>query len=137
MDIDLNGSGELNLEAGPQLDIAGGISLQADDPDTGIESVDIEAEAAEEVSEILNGFKARDERECARREDATDSEFWVAVCFQTRAQKEEFLRKLGLLEIGDKYLDGMEVARKLGVTLTSPVPPMPIIRIDQKLIDLT
>ncbi len=137
MDIELHSGGELDLEAGPELDTAAGVSLQGDEPDAGIQSVDIEAQAAEEVSEILDGFRARAEREDARHEDATDSEFWIALCFQTRAQKEEFLRKLGLFEMGDKYLDGMEVARKLGVTLTSPVPPMPTIRIDQKLVDLT
>ncbi len=71
-----------------------------------------------------------DFRQCAEHEDqrfwdAVDSEYWFAICFQTREQKEEFLKKLGLFEIGDKYLDGMKVAKKLGVTLESRVPPMP------------
>lgn len=30
---------------------------------------------------------------------------------------------MNLMNIGDKYLDGMKVAKALGITLESPVPP--------------
>ena len=76
-----------------------------------------DVEAKEELSEVLQGFKARKEAESKRRLEATDSEFWCAFCFETRAQKEEFLSKLGLLAHGDKYLDGRLVAAKLGIVL--------------------
>lgn len=76
-----------------------------------------DVEAKEELSEVLQGFKARKEAESKRRLEATDSEFWCALCFETRAQKEEFLSKLGLLAHGDKYLDGRLVAEKLGIVL--------------------
>src|SRR5688572_4184522 len=68
-----------------------------------------EADSQTEMSELLQGFKARAAREDKRFIDATDSEFWVALCFQTRAQKEEFIAALGLLAQGDKYLDGLQV----------------------------
>lgn len=84
-----------------------------------------EEEAAQDVPALLSGFKQRARDEEQRMLDAVDSEYWVAVCFQTREQKEEFLRKLGLLELGDKYLDGMEVAGVLGVELGARVPEMP------------
>jgi len=84
-----------------------------------------EEEAAQDIPVLLSGFKQRAREEEQRLLDAVDSEYWVAVCFQTRAQKEEFLRKLGLLELGDKYLDGMEVAGVLGVELDARVPEMP------------
>ena len=48
---------------------------------------------------------------------ATDSEYYVVVCFQTRVQKEHFLRQTGWDAYGDKYLDGYYVAEKLGVDL--------------------
>ncbi len=83
----------------------------------------LEAKAAEETNEIMTAFEARAKNEQARLLDATDSEFWVAMCFQTREQKDEFLRKAGLLPLGDKYLDGMKVAKAMGITLESPVPP--------------
>ena len=84
---------------------------------------ELEADCAEEVNEVLEGFKARAKNENARLLEATDSEHWFAVCFQTREMKEEFLRKMDLLKLGDKYLDGLKVAKKLGVALESPVPP--------------
>lgn len=77
----------------------------------------LEVEAQEEVSETLKAFKARKDAEQKRRLEATDSEFWCALCFETRAQKEEFLGKLGLLVHGDKYLDGRLVAQRLGIVL--------------------
>lgn len=46
-----------------------------------------------------------------------DSPIWVCFCFQTREQKTEALRKLGLSSLGgDKYVDGREVAALLGLT---------------------
>ncbi len=83
----------------------------------------LEEGIADDMSGILTAFKERAQDENARLLDATDSEFWFAVCFQTREQKEEFLKKMGLLDIGDKYLDGLKVAAKLGIKLESPVPP--------------
>ena len=82
----------------------------------------VEEDAKAEVNEVLDGFKQRAQREDQRFWDAVDSEFWVAFCFQTREQKEEFLTKLKLMDLGDKYLDGMEAARVMGVTLESRVP---------------
>lgn len=83
----------------------------------------LEADMAEDMNGILTAFKERAQNENARLLDATDSEFWFAVCFQTREQKEEFLKKMALIDIGDKYLDGLKVAQRLGVRLESPVPP--------------
>lgn len=130
------------------LDTGDGLLLGADEisltPDPGqaqspqgLRGVDIEAEAAAEVTEVLAGFKNRAKREDQRFTDATDSEFWIAVCFQTREQKEEFLQKLDLLQYGDKYLDGMLVAAQLGVTLDSRIPPLPQHNLDPRLLRLT
>lgn len=83
-----------------------------------------EETSKEELTELQKGFKDRAKKEDERFVEATDSEYWIAVCFQTRDMKEEFLTKTGLLDYGDKYLDGMQVAAKLGVTLESPVPPV-------------
>ncbi len=99
--------------------------------------LEVEVEAEEEVSEVLQGFKQRAEREDQRFWDAVDSEYWVCLCFQTRDQKEEFLKKLGLFEMGDKYIDGIKAAKKMGVTLESRVPPMPQARpFDREYVDL-
>ena len=81
------------------------------------EAKPLEVEAKEELSETLKAFRDRNRVEQQRRLEATDSEFWCALCFETRAQKEEFLGKLGLLAHGDKYLDGRLVAKRLGIVL--------------------
>lgn len=84
---------------------------------------DLEKEAAAESFAILDAFKKRAADENARLTDATDSEFWIAMCFQTREQKDEFLRKANFDKFGDKYLDGMKVAEQMGIKLESEVPP--------------
>jgi hypothetical protein len=80
----------------------------ADDPD---ESV------GNEVSAALQAI--RDEK--AQRRDAyrtiVDTEYWFCVCFQNRAQKDEFLRLAGWIDHGDKYLDGLEIARRMGIKI--------------------
>ena len=80
---------------------------------TGIPEVD----TAAEQSALLAGFKARNRNEQQRFEEATDSEYWFALCFHTRAEKEKFLQALGWMDLGDKYLDGTVVAERLGVDL--------------------
>jgi len=85
---------------------------------------ELEAEAAREPNEVMAAFEERVKNEEARLQDATDSEFWFTLCFQTRKQKEEFLTKAGLIHLGDKYLDGMKVAKVMGIKLESPVPPI-------------
>ena len=48
---------------------------------------------------------------------ATDSEYWFAVCFESRAQKETFLDALGWLDLGDKYLDGIDLPEREEIDL--------------------
>lgn len=67
-------------------------------------------DTAAELSALEQGIKDRKAAEKARFRAATDSEYWVAVCFTSRAEKEAFLAAAGLLEHGDKYLDGRVVA---------------------------
>ncbi|GHU75728.1 hypothetical protein AGMMS49992_20260 [Clostridia bacterium] len=85
---------------------------------------ELEKYTIDEVNDVLTSFKQRRQDENTRLQDATDSEHWVALCFQTRAQKEEFLDKAYWRDIGDKYLDGMKCAKKMNITLESPVPPV-------------
>ena len=119
---DLDGFGD-GLSA---LDgLAGLEALDAPDapnPDDPIGELDYdnltnEQVATKETSAVLQAFIARSKAEQARFLMATDSEYWVGVCFQTREQKEHFLREAKLLQAGDKYIDGALVAKRLGITL--------------------
>ena len=71
-----------------------------------------------------------------RFEDATDTEYWVALCFQTREQKEQFLHLMGWFELGDKFIDGMQAAERAGVVLAARIPPLPRANVDRQLADL-
>lgn len=90
----------------------------------------LEDEARAEIDAVARGFRERGKAEAARFRDNTDSEYWVCMGFQSREQKEEFLGALGLLAHGDKYLDGLKVAKALGIDLKTEVPPMPKFRVD-------
>ena len=59
-------------------------------PDLG----DIEANADREVDIALDELLAQRRQQKERWRTTNDDEFWFAVCFQSRAQKEEFLARL-------------------------------------------
>lgn len=98
---------------------------------------DAELDSKADLDAIDEGFRARAKDEAARFRLATDSEYWFCVCFQSREQKEEFLRKMDLIDIGDKYLDGQLVAGRLGVEISEQdVPYNTSSKIDPKLLKL-
>lgn len=75
---------------------------------------------------MSTGFMDRMKKEAARKNDAVDTEHWIAICFQTRVQKEQFLRALGWIDLGDKYLDGRELAAQMGIALADgPIRSQP------------
>ena len=78
---------------------------------------DPEVDSLSDLTELEDGWRKKMSAEGKRFELATDSEYWACLCFQTREQKEAFLAALGVLYLGDKYLDGQEVAKKLGISL--------------------
>lgn len=75
----------------------------------------LETDCAEETSALLAGFKDRAKRENDRFRRATDTEHWIAVCFDSRAAKEAFLQACGGADLGDKYLDGHQLGQRLGL----------------------
>ncbi len=89
------------------------------DPLAGVKYTgDVEQDTVAELGAAEAAFRAREEREAVRMSNEIDSENWFAVVFETRAQKDEFLAKLNLLDIGDKYFDGRDIADRLGVALS-------------------
>lgn len=94
-----------------------------DDPaeETALDKIEYTGNAEVDSKRELNAFeqaaKAALQREKDARADMFDTEYFACICFQSRDQKEAFLSALGLLEHGDKYLDGYEVAEKVGVVL--------------------
>lgn len=81
---------------------------------------DLATDAAAELDALAIGFRERTKREDERFRLATDSEFWFALCFKSREEKDAFLRAARLWHVGDKYLDGRAAAAVLGVDLPDP-----------------
>lgn len=116
MGLDFKGGprfgGKLGFTGGPKVGAA------APDPLAGVEySGDLAEDAAAELSAMESAYRERAKAEASRFQEATDSEYWVAVCFKTRADKERFLARAGLDQLGDKYLNGYQVARALDVDM--------------------
>ncbi len=90
----------------------------------------------EVMAAVLKQKEAR-ERQAAAVDLANETEFWFAMYFQTREQKDAFLKAVKWFEMGDKYLDGLLVAKEMGVELPPRPAPYKVGRIDKKLAALT
>ena len=92
------------------------------------------------LGEVEQAFKDRATAEQKRMEEAVDSEYWICLVFQTRAQKDEFLTKCGAnpMNMGDKYIEGPDFARLIG----KPVDPARVRynisdKLDRRLLDMS
>lgn len=93
-------------------------AAETTDPLGGVEYTgDLEVDSARELDALASGWRERTNNEADRYRNATDSEYWVAICFKTRRDKERFLSEAGLLTLGDKYIDGHRAATALGIDL--------------------
>ena len=77
----------------------------------------LEVDAAAELDAMTVAYRSRKTDEDKRFRLATDSEYWLAVCFESREQKEAFLRASRTAVLGDKYIDGKRFAAMLGISL--------------------
>lgn len=80
---------------------------------------DIEKDTIEELGEVEKGFRERMKQENKRFRDMCDTEYWCCVCFTSREQKEEFLKKIGM-DTDLKYIDGHEMAKAFRKSLKTP-----------------
>lgn len=80
---------------------------------------DLEDAMHEELGEIEKSFRARMEQENNRFRDMCDTEYWVCVCFTSRAQREEFMAKVGL-PTDEKYINGREMAKAFRKSIKTP-----------------
>lgn len=95
----------------PNLVVEGDIIDQID------RTTDLEGQCLDEFAAMKQMMKDSDKAYRERRELVTDTEYWFAVCFETREQKEMFLQAMGWILLGDKYLDGTQLARLQNIPL--------------------
>lgn len=95
-------------------------------PDIDKDSEDAE-EILEEQSEKLKAFIAFRKRAQLRGQDKAEQNFYVAVVFQSWAQKQEFLKNLPTPTptLYGMYVDGQTLAQTLNIPITpNALPPM-------------
>lgn len=98
-------------------------SMLAGVEQTGDFQVDADENMSAALREIIERKKATQER----FRISTDPEFFFCVVFQSREQKEQFLEGIGWMELGDKYINGLEVARRLGIPVDIvSIEPLPL-----------
>lgn len=79
----------------------------------------LEKETLEELGDVEKSFRERMNAENKRFRDMCDTEYWFCVCFTSREQKEEFLKKIGI-ETDVKYIDGKDMARAYRKAIKAP-----------------
>ncbi len=89
--------------------------------ETGDVAADIDANVSAELMQVIEARKSREEH----FRIANDTRYYFVLCFQSTDQKEEFIRKMGWEDLGLDFLNGLEVARRLGVEIKY-VPLEPI-----------
>lgn len=114
------GRGEIAPNFDTMFDPVDGLSV-FDLPDVGDPEGNIDQEISAALAAVIEERHKR--REAFRVQ--MDVNFWFAVCFQTETQKEEFLERAGLKDLGTVYLDGLQVASRLGVDIEPIMLPRP------------
>lgn len=72
----------------------------------------------EMMSEALKAFKASAKNETALLDATTDAGYYFCMAFKSTAQKEAFLEHFGWQKTsGYDYLDGVVIAKKMGIPL--------------------
>jgi len=78
---------------------------------------DIQESSDREMSAVEAEIEANRAASAERFRIGTDSGYFCVLCFQTEEQKLEFLKLVGWDDIGDMYLNGLEIAQRLNVPL--------------------
>jgi hypothetical protein len=87
---------------------------------------DLEQTADAEMSEILRQLKERRKAQGDRFRVARDPEYFLVLCFQSQEQRNEFLAKSGWGPADAKYMNGLEIARRLGLDVAPiEIKPLP------------
>ena len=131
---DLSASGQRDLLTARTRDLTAPTPSPIHDPLANVEYPgNVEGDAQAEIGALESAFLSRAKNEEKRRRFATDSEYWCCLCFESREQKETFLRALDWIQHGDKYLDGLDIAAQMKIPLPDAQVPYVKSKPDAKL----
>ncbi len=86
---------------------------------------DLEASATAEMSELVRQIKEKRQADRDRFRVLREPDYFVVLCFQSRDQRNEFLAKSEWAEEDTKYLNGLEICRRLGIDV-QPIEIKPL-----------
>jgi hypothetical protein len=89
---------------------------------------DLEQDCRSEASAMKAALRESDRRYYEQRALTTDTEYFACIVFESREQKEIFLREMGWMLHGDKYIDGTALARKYNIKLPKVAFPAENVR---------
>jgi len=93
----------------------------------------VEQDSIDEISEITK--KRRHETQVF--ENNTNANFFSCLIFNTQEQRDEFIKKVGIEVEDGQYINGLELAEKIGITIESKSRPAPKeFKVSSKLVDL-
>lgn len=78
---------------------------------------DLETVAARELGAVGQAIAEAKRAQYDYYRASTSPDFYVLLCFQTPDQRDEFVTKIGWGVKGDRFLDGLEIAARLGVEI--------------------
>lgn len=77
----------------------------------------IEEDTLAEANTILRQMKALAQRGESQYDLATDFDYYINIVFLSREQRDAFLRAVGWDRYGQRYVNGLALAKALGVEL--------------------
>lgn len=85
---------------------------------------DLAGDSKAELDALGKAFVARRGQEDRRYRQTVDSEYWFCVAFRCKEDKQKFLTEVGVDLREDKYVNGYDLARLLGLAGTGNNPPL-------------
>lgn len=76
-----------------------------------------EALLAEDEIQKKRELRELDKRIVEERQQQEDTEYFACIVFESRSQKDAFLAAMGWTAFGNKYINGLHLARKQNITL--------------------
>ena len=97
----------------------------------------IEQDCIDELKEVSKLSESR-KAESQLFKDNTDANYFSCIIFNTKAQRDEFIEKVGLTPEDPQYINGLELAQKVGINIEakSRIAPKSF-KISSKLVDLS
>lgn len=86
---------------------------------------DLEISAGNEMSEIVRQIKEEKKAQYERFRIGRDPHYYLMLCFQSHDQRDEFVLKSGWDATDGRFVNGLDVARELGLGV-EPIPLEPL-----------